>query len=141
VRTYGRIPNPYLGLQAARIGIDFAVGISPIGVVYPTADKIWVEVTTTDDGYDDAVYLTTLIQVLLLFLNESPFFANYGIPAKESVIQQIAPDFYISQTQQQFSQYFASLTIARQSTTPPTYLVNAVTHQGFRVNTAIPVPQ
>ena len=128
-------------MHGDRIGIEFAVGISAIGITYPTSPKIWVEVSTTDDGYDDAVYLTTLIQVLLLFLNESPFFANYGIPAKESIIQQMAPDFYIAQTQQQFSQYFASLTVARQLSNPPTYLINAVTHQGFRVNTAIPVPQ
>ena len=105
MRTYGRIPNGAGGLT-------------------------WVEVTTDANGYNDDVYLTTLCQVLSLFLNESPFYANYGIPAQQSVMQQIMPDFYASMTQQQFAQFFASLAIARVSANPPTYQVNVLTNSG-----------
>jgi hypothetical protein len=45
-----------------------------------------VEVTTDANGYNDAVYLTTLSQVLKLNLGESPFYANYGIPQYQSVL-------------------------------------------------------
>ena len=74
---------------------------------------VWTEVSTDANGNNDLVWLTTLIQVLKLNLNESPFFGNYGLPAHQSVVQQVAPDFYVAQTQQQFAQYFASLIIAR----------------------------
>ncbi len=40
----------------------------------------WVEVSTDANGFDDAVWLTTMAQVLQLHLGESPFFANFGIP-------------------------------------------------------------
>lgn len=99
----------------------------------------WVEVTTDTNGFNDLVYLTTLAQVLKLNLGESPFFANYGLPAHQTIVTQVAPDFYLTATQQQFAQYFASLTIARLAPTPPligkaadspTYQINAVAHNG-----------
>lgn len=115
MRTYGRITNP-------------------------DGSKSWVKVETDDQGYNDMVWLTTLAQAILLNLNESPFYSDYGIPAKNSVIQQIAPDFYIARTQQRFSQHFASLIVARESLSPPTYRVNVTTMQGFKLNTSIQVP-
>lgn len=99
----------------------------------------WVEVTTDANGYDDAVWLTTLAQALKLNLAESPFFANYGLPAKASVLQQISPDFNIVLTQQQFAPFFASLTIAKTRGNPPTYRINAVTQQGSIISTEVPV--
>ena len=101
---------------------------------------VWQEVDTDASGNNDLVYLTTLAQTLKMNLGESPFFANYGIPARESVIQQIFPDYYVSITQQQFAPYFASLLVARTSTNPPTYRVNVTTHQGVKLNASIPVP-
>lgn len=96
-------------------------------------------VTTDAQGQDDSVWLTTLIQVLKLNLGESPFYANYGIPAKPSVVQQVFPDFYVARVQQQFAQYFASLIVAKQpSTLNPTYLVNVTTHQGVKITASIP---
>jgi hypothetical protein len=71
--------------------------------------KTWWVVTTDGNGYNDSVYLTTLVQVLKLNLGESPFFANYGIPAHQSIVSQVYPDFYMAKTQQQFAPYFASL--------------------------------
>lgn len=98
----------------------------------------WVEVDTDANGYNDLVYLVTLAQCLYGQPNESPFFANYGIPAQESVLTQVYPDFYVARTQQQFAPQFASLLIARLPPTPatlkdpliPTYRVSVVTHSG-----------
>ena len=109
MRTYGRIPNP-----------------NGPGLV-------WVEVDTDENGYNDEVYLTTLCQVLLLNLGESPFYATYGIPAQQSVLQQTFPDYYVSLTQQAFAPYFASLLIQRTGVTAngsPVYTVTAQPHQG-----------
>jgi len=99
----------------------------------------WVEVTTDANGNNDAVYLTTLIQCLKLGLGESPFYANYGIPAQQSVLTQIFPDFYTYQTQSQFNQYFVSLTVQKVSSTTPTYDINVVTHSGATISASIPV--
>ena len=99
----------------------------------------WVEVTTDANGNNDAVYLTTLIQCLKLGLGESPFYANYGIPAQQSVLTQIFPDFYTYQTQSQFNQYFVSLTVQKVSSPTPTYDINVVTHSGATISASIPV--
>jgi hypothetical protein len=94
----------------------------------------WVEVTTDANGYDDAVWLTTLIQTLKLNLGESPFYANYGIPAQVTVITQVHPDYYVAQTQQQYAGYFGSLILARVPTggdpSKPEYRINVITQQG-----------
>lgn len=100
----------------------------------------WVEVVTDTNGYNDAVWITTLIQTLKLNLGESPFYANRGIPAQQSVITQIFPDFYVNQTQQQFAQYFASLIIAKEPANPtPTYNVNIITHSGAKIGLQIAI--
>lgn len=114
MRTYGRIIDAMGNLQ-------------------------WVEVTTDANGFNDEVYLTTLCQVLKLSRNESPFYANYGIPAQQAVMQQLFPDFYMSQTQQQFSPFFTSLTLAKLPGRAPAYKINVITHQG--VVRFIEVPQ
>ena len=99
----------------------------------PAGFPYWQEVTTDANGFSDSVWLTTLAQVLQLNLNESPFYANYGLPDEQSIMQQVAPDFYVNRTQQQFAQYFASLIIARvPGTVDPTYNVNVLTNQGAR---------
>ncbi|UCF25188.1 MAG: hypothetical protein JSV72_07225 [Ralstonia sp.] len=99
----------------------------------------WTQVSTDANGNSDAVYLTTLIQCLKLNLGESPFFANYGIPAHPSVLTQVFPDFYVNQTQQQFAPYFASLTITKTNSTTPTYNIQAITHNGATISASIPV--
>jgi hypothetical protein len=51
---------------------------------------------------------------------------------------QTFPDFYTSQIQQQFAQYFASLTIVRvPGSFPPQYNVTAVCHSGAVLNTTV----
>jgi hypothetical protein len=114
MRTYGRVP--------------IAPGGKPVQ---------WVEVTTDANGLNDNVWLTTLIQVLKLNLNESPFYANYGIPAKQAVIQQVFPDWYIWETQRQFAPHFASLIVAKEPGPIPTYTVNVTTNQGVKAQLQI----
>jgi len=115
MRTWGRVPNP--------------AGGAPI----------WVEVSTDTNGYNDAVYITTLIQCLKLNLAEDPFFANYGIPAQQSVLTQVFPDYYTYNTQTLFAQYFVSLTVQKTSSPTPTYYINAVTHSGAVIEETIAV--
>jgi hypothetical protein len=117
-----------------------------------TGKLTWREVTTDANGNDDLVWITTLAQTLKLNLGESPFFGNYGIPAHQSVVQQIYPDYYVAITQQQFSARFASLIITRVPgeqpvdgfhAPPPTYRVAIVTHFGsilppFEIPTQVP---
>jgi hypothetical protein len=91
----------------------------------------WVVVQTDAAGFNDNVYLTAVAQVLKLNLGESPFWANYGIPAQQSVVTQVFPDYYAAQTQTQMAPYFASLIITRvQGSMPPVYTVTAVCHSG-----------
>lgn len=99
-----------------------------------TFKKTWVEVTTDANGFNDLVYLTDLVQVFKLNLGESPFYSNFGLPAKPSVVQQVFPDFYVNYTQQQFAQYFASLIIAKRPSSTPTYDVSVVTKYGVKIS-------
>lgn len=99
----------------------------------------WVEVQTSPEGFEDYVWITTLIQCLLLNINESPFFANYGIPAQQSIIQQLFPDFYVNQTQRQFQPYFASLIVTKLDEPEPHYKINLVTQQGVKQAVNVPI--
>lgn len=106
----------------------------------------WLEVTTDANGFNDAVMLTTLAQVLLLNRGESPFFGDYGIPAQQAVITDILPDFYVTLTQQQFASNFASLIINRRPmsgtgpTNPPVYDVNVITNLGSVLTESVTFP-
>lgn len=116
-------------------------------VLYPD-QKQWVEVDTDSAGFDDAVYITALAQCLLLQLGESPFWANWGIPAIQSVQNQVPPDYYVALMQQRFAPNFASLIITRafipasgRNQRPvPTYDVKILTHRGSRVDFSVPAP-
>jgi hypothetical protein len=93
-------------------------------------EGVWVAVTTDPSGDNSQVYLTNLCQVLLLNRNESPMFADYGIPDQPTIAQQLFPDIYVWQTQQQFAPYFAALLISREAGPPPSYTVQATTKAG-----------
>ena len=115
MRTFGRVPD------------------DPAN---PNGPRHWVVVETNAQGYNDGVYLTAIAQTLKLNLNESPFWANFGIPARQSVMQQIFPDLYVVFTQQYYSQFFASLIISKQAAesalvNDPVYNISIVTQQGF----------
>ena len=120
-------------------------GRVPVDPANPGGDRRWVVVETDVNGFNDAVHLTALAQTLKLNLMESPFWGNFGIPARQSVMSQVMPDYYAALTQQYYSQFFASLTIAKQAIDvaqpTPTYDIFAITHSGavippFRVNGA-----
>ena len=114
-------------------------------ILYPD-QKVWAEVTTDANGFNDLVYLTNLIQVLKLNLGESPFWGNWGIPAKPSVVQQVFPDYYTFYTQQNFATRFASLIVSKvpnavddKGRPQPTYNVAVVTNYGSSFETQVPV--
>ena len=105
-----------------------------------TGKPAWVAVTTDAHGDNSAVYFTALAQDLLLNLGESPFHAQNGTPANQSIVTQVYPDYYATLAQSQYAQYFASLTILRQpQSNPPLYNVQAVTHKGAILGSAIPI--
>lgn len=100
----------------------------------------WTAVSTQANGLNDAFYITALAQCLRLNMGESPLYANSGIPQIQTIMTQTYPDFYMSRIQQQYAQYFASLTIVRvQGTNPPQYNVRAVTHSGAVISENIPI--
>lgn len=103
-------------------------------------NKTWVLVETDTNGYNDAVYLTALAQEIQLNLGESPVYANNGIPAHQTVVTQVFPDFYVNLIQQRYAAYFASLIITRvQGANPPAYTATAVTHAGATIEAVIPI--
>lgn len=97
----------------------------------------WVQVETDANGNNDLVWFVTLCQVLLLNLNESPFYATFGIPQQQVVQQGVSPDHYVALTQQYFAPYFQSLIIVKTSDSPPTYEVVAVTHSGVSLTNIV----
>lgn len=94
----------------------------------------WVVVQTDSTGSNAGVFLTALVQCLKLNLNESPFYANAGIPAQPSIVQQLFPDFYVSLTQQRYAPYFANLIVSKLPTSTPTYDINATLPNGETVS-------
>ncbi len=110
------------------------------GRIYaPDGSYTWQEVQTDNAGHEDYIWITTLIQCLKLSIGESPFYANYGIPAQRSLIQQVFPDFYVHQTQRQFAPRFASLLVSKITSPTPIYNVNVITNQGTKIMASIPV--
>lgn len=100
----------------------------------------WVEVTTDANGFNDYVYVTALAQCIKLNVNESPLWADWGIPAQPSVMSQVFPDFWMALMQQRFAPKFASLVLAKIPSDTPTYNLSVLTHQGVTVNASVQVP-
>jgi hypothetical protein len=150
MRTYGRISGAVWNSIGAGLVNSSGGAVTRSGpppgeqFLKGTRKTVWVEVQTDVNGDNSWVYLVTMLQELQLELNESPFFANRGLPARESILQQVAPDLYMSLIQQNYSQYFASLVISRQpdpASGDPTYQVNVIFNSGVIINTAVPVPE
>lgn len=113
---------------------------------YTTAyEYTWVEVTTDDNGFNDAVYLSAFCQVLQLQPQESPFYAEYGVPSIQAVQDQVIPDTNVYFMQSRYSQYFISLQVmpAHQTdangATTPVYNVTAITNSGARISAVVPI--
>ncbi len=103
-------------------------------------NKSWVVIQTDSAGNNEYVYVTALVQVLKLNLGESPFYANYGIPARQAVMQQLAPDFYVAFIQSQYSKYFASLIVYKAAAVfppRPTYNISVLLTTGTKFQVAI----
>ncbi len=103
-------------------------------------NKSWVVIQTDSAGNNEYVYVTALVQVLKLNLGESPFYGNYGIPARQAVMQQLAPDFYVAFIQSQYSKYFASLIVYKASAVfppRPTYNISVLMTTGTKFRVAI----
>jgi len=115
MRAWGRIPGP-----------DPTQPYSPENPRF-----LWVPAVTDDTGDNSAVWLTNLVQVLRLNYGESPFYGNWGIPAHQSVVSQVAPDAFVQLTAQRFAPYFAALRVARLAGAPePTYAINVTLYSG-----------
>jgi hypothetical protein len=117
-----------------------------------TGKKSWWVVVTDSNGFNDSVYITALAQVCKLNLGESPFFADWGIPAHESVVTQVYPDIYMTRIQTRFAPFFASLILtpipiaqgsadsyaAGQDGAPaPRYDISVLTNYGSRVGVRV----
>ena len=140
MRTWGRVATsgPY-SPYSSEIGY-FEIGLSPIGQSYNSEPNYkWVEVDTDQNGFNDAVWLTALSQVLQLNLNESPIYGNFGIPSQQSVTTQVFPDYYVMLTQQYFAQHFLSLIISKALAVEPTYNVNATANPGAILVSPVPI--
>lgn len=137
MRTWGRVPKTSAPFYSSAIG-QFIVGTSPIGGTVDV-DYDWVEVSTDENGFNDAVWLTTLAQVLQLGLNESPIFGNYGIPAQQSVVTQVMPDYYVIQTQQYFADFFLALIVTKESLVEPNYAINVTANPGATLMNPVPL--
>jgi len=105
----------------------------------PDGTYTWDKIETVSYETFEYGYVTQLIQVLKLQLGESPFYANYGIPAQQSVMTQIFPDFFVAQTQAQFAPYFSTLIINKLDSPTPTYNVSITFFNGTKFQTEIPV--
>ena len=93
----------------------------------------WVEVVETS-----YIWLATLAQTLRLNQGESPFYANYGIPAQNSVYTQIPPDLAVNRTQTQYAPFFANLTVVKQQNTlNPIYNISAVFQNGTIISSMV----
>jgi hypothetical protein len=135
MRTYGRVNS--VSTEPFILG-QSVLGQGMLGAGNPNG-YVWVEVQTDANGFNDYVYITALIQCLKLQQGESPFWADWGIPARQSVVTQVFPDYYVTLMQQRFSQYFASLQITKIQSSTPTYNIALITHQGVVYNETIAV--
>jgi hypothetical protein len=84
--------------------------------------------------------LTALAQVLRLNQGESPFYSQWGIPARSAVITQVFPDFAVAYTQQAFAPQFAALMINKRADPTPTYDIFITTKLGVQLNVKVPIP-
>ena len=73
----------------------------------------WVQVTTDANDFNDYVYLTALVQCVKLNLGESLYWSDFGIPAHQSIMQQLPPDYNVSYISRFFMQFFPSVIVTR----------------------------
>ena len=113
-----------------------------------TGKKTWHVVVTDPNGFNDSVWLTEVAQVCKLNLGESPFFADWGIPAHPSIVTQVFPDIFMARIQQRLSPHFASMILTpmpvdqgsadsfatgQDGRPAPRYYLNVLTNYGARI--------
>jgi len=103
-------------------------------------DGKWYEVDTDANGFDDDCYLTTVAQVLTSQLQESPFFPQYGLPARESITSRTHPDYWVGKVREQFLRFFTNITIIKTvdiTNNTPTYNIDVLKNDGSAASTTI----
>ena len=147
MRVWGRVPATK-GVTWSSVSTEWANETNTWAAtdINPSVTYQWQEVTTDANGYNDAVYVTALCQILQLQTGESPMYANAGIPVRQSLATQIFPDLPVYLIQQQYAPYFASLKITKvnavnQYGSPtPVYDVQIITQAGSIINLSVPIP-
>lgn len=99
--------------------------------------RVWEAFETDSAGVDDYPNFIWLQQALLLNLNESPFYADWGIPVQQTLATSIYPDYYTAKTQKRFSSYFPSCSISRIPSSDVSYSVNITTKSGVKVSQSL----
>jgi hypothetical protein len=92
------------------------------------------------------VMLTTLAQCLKLNLGESPFWADWGIPAYASIVTQVNPDLHMALMQQRFAPYFMTLMLQKMSDVvddagrpAPYYAITIITNYGATLDSMVAI--
>ena len=116
MRTFGRVTDPATGV------------------------RWWVQVNPDANGFNDTIYLTALCQALKLNYGESPFYGDWGLPAHQSVVTQVFPDYYVMLTQQRFAPQFQYLLISKVPATSPVYNITVRFQTGAKDSITV-IPQ
>ena len=147
MRVWGRVPVTE-GITWSEVGSTWSAESMTWNAttINPNVSYQWQEVQTDANGYNDAVYVTALCQVLQLQTGESPMYANAGIPVRQSIATQVFPDLPVYLIQQQYAPYFASLKITKVNAVnefgspTPVYDVQIITQAGSIINLSVPIP-
>lgn len=100
----------------------------------------WVQVMTDANGFSDYVYISAFLQCVKLNLGESPFWAEFGIPAHQAITQQLPPDYNIQLIATFFQQFFASVIVSRAAPAVAVNTVSQNTGPYGKVNPGRPIP-
>ena len=145
MRVWGRVPITK-GITWSEVGSLWSAYANTWNdtAINSQATYQWQEVTTDSKGFNDGVYVTAFCQVLQLQTGESPFYADYGIPAHQSVMTQIFPDFNAYLMQQRYAPFFAALQMTKANVNnqygvpTPVYDVTVTTQTGSTISVQIP---
>jgi hypothetical protein len=78
--------------------------------------------------------VTIVKHELQLRVGESPFFADAGIPAEDSIITQQEPDYFVNQVKARYQSKFNRFDISKISGNPLVYNIALTTKNNQTVN-------
>jgi len=87
-------------------------------------------VTVTDPSL---IWVTIVKHELQLRVGESPFFADAGIPAEDSIITQQEPDYHVNNVKRRYEAKFRRFDIVKRSIVPLIYDIALTTRNGDNV--------